>query len=431
MKLRKIHIDSHFHLENISFDFLYPEGHPKAGEPLEKICIIGQSATGKTKILELIKKSILKLDSLEVVEDEFLFPSFSDQNEEFTLKGTIGFIHDNEILAITNDGVLKGSKLFKNSRGGGGTIVKLINSGVKLLYLSSDIISKEAINIFNQNPANISVNQESKKTDTFYKFYKESYIYQFSQNIDEKAWYSLLSDILEYRKKFTQMASELINKGAIGDIRKLNKEFEKWSLQNENPLNKFANYFNPLLQRLNLEVDIVNTEFSIPIKSKVNDEIVPISGLSTGTKGLLLSMFPLYQLDTNDAIILIDEPERSLFPDMQIDLIENYQKIAPNAQIIVATHSPFIAASFQPEERFILYYDENGKVAVRRGESPIGDDPNDILKSDFNVNYYNKFGQDAYKRYVALKGQMAKETDSQKKKKLLKEVTQLGDEYKF
>ena len=431
MKLTKIHIDSHFHLENLSFDFVYPEGHIKAGKPLEKICIIGQSATGKTKILELIKNSILKLDSLDVVNNEYLFSSLNEHNLEIGLKGTIEYLHDHEILAIANGTLLKGGKLFIHF-GGGGTVVKLITSGLKLLYLSSDIISKEAISIFNQNPADISVTEESKKSQESSRFYsEENYIYQFSQNKDEQAWYSLLSDILEYRKEFTQMASELISKGAIGDIQKFNREFEKWSLQNENPLAKFANYFNPILQRLNLEVDLVNTEFSIPIKSKINEDIIPVSGLSTGTKGLLLSMFPLYQLDTSDAMILIDEPERSLFPDMQIDLIENYQKVAPNAQIIVATHSPFIAASFEPEERFILYYDENGKVALRKGESPIGDDPNDILRSDFNVNYYNKFGQDAYKRYVSLKERMANENNPQMKKELLKEVTQLGDEYKF
>ena len=74
-------------------------------------------------------------------------------------------------------------------------------------------------------------------------------------------------------------------------------------------------------------------------------------------------MFPLFELDTTDAIILLDEPERSLFPDMQIDLITHYQNIAPNAQFVIATHSPFIAASFEPEERFILYFDQKGKVA--------------------------------------------------------------------
>jgi predicted ATPase len=118
-----------------------------------------------------------------------------------------------------------------------------------------------------------------------------------------------------------------------------------------------ANFFNPILNKLNIEVDLVNTEFTIPFKSKIKDEVVPVSSLSTGTKGLLLTMFPLYELDTNDAIILMDEPERSLFRDMQIDLITHYQNLAPNAQFIIATHSPFIAAAFETEERFILYFD--------------------------------------------------------------------------
>ena len=57
-------------------------------------------------------------------------------------------------------------------------------------------------------------------------------------------------------------------------------------------------------------------------------------------------MFPLFELDTTGSIILLDEPERSLFPDMQIDLITHYQNLAPEAQFIIATHSPFIAAAF-------------------------------------------------------------------------------------
>ncbi|MEJ7681817.1 MAG: AAA family ATPase [Segetibacter sp.] len=153
--------------------------------------------------------------------------------------------------------------------------------------------------------------------------------------------------------------------------------------------------------------------------------------MSTGTKGLLLSMFPLYELDTTDSMILLDEPERSLFPDIQIDLISHYQKLAPNAQFIVATHSPFIAAAFEPEERFILYFDENGKVAVRKGESPIGDDPNDILRNDFNVDYYNDFGKMAYQNFLDLRSKVSQENEPRKKKELLIKLTELGDKYNF
>ena len=229
----------------------------------------------------------------------------------------------------------------------------------------------------------------------------------------------------------TQLAAELINKGAIGDLANLNTGYTNWSKTNENPLIAFANYFNPILSRLHVEVDLINTEYAIPIKSVNKEEVIPISGLSTGTKGLLLSMFPLFELDTTDSMILLDEPERSLFPDMQIDLMSHYQRLAPEAQFIVATHSPFIAAAFEPEERFILYFNEQGEVAVRRGESPIGDDPNNMLRNDFNVDYYNDIGKKAYQDYLNLKRKAAQETEPEKKNKLIVEMAELGDKYNF
>lgn len=428
MKLKSLHIDSYRHLENISFDFTYPEGHAKAGKPLEKICIIGQSATGKTSILELIKDSFISLDTLEIVDNKYLFNRFV---LGVGFKGHLEYLTQNGFLKIAENKVIKNGKEFSFGSEGG-SLEKLVSDNLKLLYLSSEIISKETISILNQNPLNI-INEISKEkyVGVDKKYSAPNYIYEFVQNINEEIWFYLLYKILDYRKRFMQMASELINKGVIGNANKLHNEYAKWSETNENPVAVFANYFNPVLKKLNLEIDLVNTEYSIPVKSKVNDEVIPVSGLSTGTKGLLLSMFPLFELDTTDAIILLDEPERSLFPDMQIDLISHYQNLAPDAQLVVATHSPFIAAAFEPEERFILYFDESGKVAVRRGESPIGDDPNDILRNDFNVDYYNDFGKKAYKKYLDLKRKVSQETQTEKKKELIVELAALGDKYNF
>ncbi len=427
MKIKSLNIDSYRHLHNIHFDFTYPEGHKKAGEPLNKICIIGQSATGKTSVLELIKNNVSQLDTVEVIDGKNFFHHF-----QLNFNGHIDYLYDNSVLKIRKNTIVKNEQEFQNIEFPSGTVGKFMDDGLKLLYLSAEIISREAINIFNQNPLNILQQLAGEKYAGLQKkFSGGSYIYEFGQDVNAEIWFSLLYKILDYRKRFTQMASELINKGAIGDLAKLNKEYAKWSALNENPLVSFAEYFNPILKKLNLEVDLVNTEYPIPIKSGSNDEIIPVSSLSTGTKGLLLSMFPLYELDTADSMILLDEPERSLFPDMQIDLISHYQNLAPDAQFIIATHSPFIAAAFEPEERFILYFDGNGKVAVRRGESPIGDDPNDILTNDFNVDYYNDFGKKAYKEYLDLKRKVTQETEPKKKKELIVELAELGDKYNF
>ncbi len=428
MKIKSLNITSFRHLKNISFDFTYPQGHEKAGQLLDKLCITGQSATGKTSILELIKNSILKLDAAEIVNGKYIFGHF---NLDF--KGTLEYLENEIIIKITKNTINKNGVEFGNMPGsGGGSLEKLMGDGLKLLYLSSELISGEAINILNQSPINIlSELSTDKYSGLQEKLNTDNYIYELGQEVNVEIWLSLLYKILDYRKRFTQLASEWINKGAIGDLAKLNNEYAKWAETNKNPLISFAHYFNPILKKLNLEVDLINTEYTIPIKAGNNEEIIPISSLSTGTKGLLLSMFPLSGINTTNSMILLDEPERSLFPDIQIDLITHYERLAPEAQIIVATHSPFIAAAFEPEERFILFFDENGEVAVRRGESPIGDDPNDILRNDFNVDYYNEFGKKAYQKYRDLKRKVTEETEPKKKKELLIELTELGDKYNF
>ena len=426
MKLKSLHIDSYRHLQNISFDFTYPEDHPKSGQPLEKICIIGQSATGKTSVLELIRDNFSTLSLLRSIKKKFLADAY-----KLNFSGQITYLCKDGLLEMNNESIIKNENEYINGLEGG-EIDYLLNELLILIYFSSEIISKETIKLFNKNPIDI-LNGLPLENYSRLKANNRgiNFIYEFGQNVNEEIWFSILYKILDYRKRFTQLASEIINKGAIGDINKLSKQFNKWSETNPNPLIQFAEKFNPILNKLNLEIDLVNTEFIIPIKSKIKDEVIPISGLSTGTKGLLLSMFPLYELDTKDALVLIDEPERSLFPDIQIDLMQQYQKLAPEAQIIVATHSPFIAASFDPEERFILYFDNKGEVAVRRGESPKGDDPNDMLRNDFNVDYYNEFGKKAYQDYLNLKTKAKQETEPEKKKELIIELASLGDKYNF
>ena len=241
----------------------------------------------------------------------------------------------------------------------------------------------------------------------------------------------MLESFLDYRQKYDSKVRELLLKGYVSDLEKFNKEFKDWQNENPSPIEGFSEKFNSLLQKLNLEIDKVNVDYPIPFKNKNSDEVIPVNGLSTGTKALLLYMLPLYQIDTEKSIVLIDEPERSLYPDMQMELMDFYREVSPSAQFIIATHSPFIAASFEPEERFILYFDDNGNVKVKRGISPIGDDPNDILKNDFNIDYINDFGKAAFEKYLALKNKINSEKDLGKKEDLISKYEELGDKYNF
>lgn len=430
MKIQKLHIDSFRHLENVEFDFTYQTGERK-GQPLDKICLIGQSATGKTSVLEAIKiishnSEDIKMSKIEKAkiksefkEDDYLF--FCDE---------IGVIEH----ATSHYGL--------NSQ---------YNDTI-FYYFTAEILSPNNFNFFTENSSitfteqifnkeffspnktlenkTLPTNSDVKK-DLNYLLYKK--ILNFNYRTNKDIWNFLLNDIIEYRNKLTQKGSELINKGLHADFKKLGIEMEYWKNENPNPLIELAEKcLNPIFKKVNLEVDIVDTSVAIPLKPINKDKAIPANALSTGTKQLLLTALPLFKLPTDNTMILIDEPERSLYPDMQIELMDYYKNLAPNAQFIVATHSPFIAAAFEPEERFVLYFGEDGKVKVRNGVSPIGDDPNDILYNDFGLSsVINKAGEEAYKIYLAKKQQMIFEEDKAKKKELLKEVEEIGEKYNF
>ena len=425
MKLKKLKINSHYHLKDLEFDFTYPKGHPKVGQPLDKICFIGQSATGKTNIIHLISEAILYLLRVEIVNNKSVWHR---NNYSKTLEnGTLEIVFEGKNLILSENSIFYNGREFTFDDSTGGSITNLVHNVKnqnKILYFDSNYVSNANLKYFNTNPLEIVF--EKRKIN-----YTNLDEFIFGENSSDIYLIKLLESFLDYRQKYDSKVRELLLKGYVSDLEKFNKEFKDWQNENPSPIEGFSEKFNSLLQKLNLEIDKVNVDYPIPFKNKNSDEVIPVNGLSTGTKALLLYMLPLYQIDTEKSIVLIDEPERSLYPDMQMELMDFYREVSPSAQFIIATHSPFIAASFEPEERFILYFDDNGNVKVKRGISPIGDDPNDILKNDFNIDYINDFGKAAFEKYLALKNKINSEKDLGKKEDLISKYEELGDKYNF
>ena len=429
MKISKLKIDHHKHLENLDFDFTYPEDfyiEEKRGKPLDKICFIGQSATGKTGLLELIYDKVIKIFYYEKSEEQTRLDTI-ELSENFDVN--LEFVVNESKFKGDRENIYYGQSYLVSNKVNSSRIANK-NDLRDIFYFKSNLISDKNIEIFNINPLDIIQKYEIEFNTIQYQYnIKQNYRLLFDDNVNPNIWIFILIDILNYRKNFTQKMSEMIRSGLAQNQDKFFKEFEKWQKDNPNKLEDFATIFNPILEKLHLEVDLVDTQFSIPIRNKRNDEIIAIRDTSTGTKGLLLSILPLFKLDTKESIILIDEPERSLYPDLQMELMEHYQNLAPEAQFIVATHSPFIAASFEPEERFVLSFDEKGKVVVNRGTSPRGDDPNDMLHNDFGVNYINKYGQEKHTEYIDLKQKIFFEKDETIKKEYAEKLEKIGETY--
>ena len=73
---------------------------------------------------------------------------------------------------------------------------------------------------------------------------------------------------------------------------------------------------------------------------------VPISKLSSGEKQLIILFAEALLQRQEPYIFIADEPELSLHVAWQREILPAIKKLNPNAQLIVATHSPEVAGKY-------------------------------------------------------------------------------------
>lgn len=176
-------------------------------------------------------------------------------------------------------------------------------------------------------------------------------------NTLDKTLASLMHDFVIERAnadEFKQKVAELLNlsertkKGLTKD--KL-KEAIEIAMMEMGPQKNFEN--NAVFEELNGFYKMTNRKiiwFENAIHMSVPDEgIIPFNKFSKGEKTLLALLLTVF-LNRDNAFFLLDEPDLSLHVEWQERLLPALQRLAPNAQFIIATHSPFLIMNTQSEE---------------------------------------------------------------------------------
>lgn len=90
----------------------------------------------------------------------------------------------------------------------------------------------------------------------------------------------------------------------------------------------------------------------------------PIDAASGGISALLDISWQVYLYSTlaDDFVVVIDEPETHLHPELQRLVLPNLIKAFPQAQFIVATHNPLVVSSVEESFIYVLRYDDQEKV---------------------------------------------------------------------
>lgn len=408
MKISNLVIKNFKQFKDLSLDLTYPKGHEKAGQPLDKICIIGQSGTGKTNLLDIIKKSVIDF-SKQPTNSYLPFTEFVGQSTDdkyilntFVMKSNIEvntlYTKDKAQIDFTkNDDSELFSEFEKNyfvgvdktsifSMGSDDTqnsiyttdkilLEEYIKHREGLIKDGTKYISIESfeLQINNIDKKILAIKQKYNSIENSLKQLKsKNFIDRYIININdenENIWEIMKSKIDEYSILESQYNTFLVNKTledkdySTDDLR---RDSIKWKEENENLLEKISFVLNDILKYFNLElakIDETAKSYSgLLIKDLSNGNIIDYDNLSTGAKNLIPTFVELKTYKPKDSILLIDEPENSFYPNIQKLLTDLYMEAGENNQLIFATHSPIIASSFEPWEVVELKFDKNNQI---------------------------------------------------------------------
>lgn len=407
MKISNLVIKNFKQFKDLSLDLTYPKGHEKEGQPLDKICIIGQSGTGKTNLLDIIKKSVIDFSNNQAsykpfsefvgqsTDDKYITNTFFTQSNVevkslFTKdKSQIDFTKNNESELFSDFeknyfvGVGKTS-IFSNANENNQNSMsdsdkvllegyinhrtEVIRLGIKVYGLTS--FEKELENI---DKKILDIKQKYNSIENSLKQLKtKNFIDRYIVNINdgnENIWDMMKLRIDDYqilRSQYNDLLTSRLLEDDTYSKENYRQDILDWESKNENLLEKISFVLNDILKYFNLELTKIDENQKnyngLIFKDLSNENIIDYDNLSTGTKNFISTFIPLKTYAPKDSILLIDEPENSFYPNIQKLLTDLYMEVGENNQVIFATHSPIIASSFEPWEIVELKFDKNNQI---------------------------------------------------------------------
>lgn len=449
--ITELHIKNYRQFRRLHLDFC----DPATNEPLEKICFIGPNGTGKSTLLQLLSRlcqSNFTIRGIDSITGNTLicWQIQTDGDRYFILwsHGTLTlpashlilphWVEDSDqwrSLWCDDTPFNNMHPLFHHFLMIGDGLHNLFETQFALQPNSNDLAIHslaDGIQLSGQVPPTSLSNALALS--------KELPAFHLSNTGDLSDFWNFLIYQIKKRESNYQafLTNEAVQTLSVAEAR---REFDS---KHPEILAELAKQWNLILDQAGLEFDTKNAKIPVQlnenleayIRLKNSDTIVDYNLLSAGVRNFIFRLGHIYTLYFNRHIergfLFLDEPEQSLYPDLLYDIIERYLAIIHNTQLFVATHSEIIAAQFKPSERIRLQFEDDGSVSWRRGISPEGDDPNDLLLNDFAVrSLYGKAGIKQWRRYQQLRREIVVTTDPETKTRLMDEYLAIGNAYNF
>lgn len=316
MKVKRLKFKNHKVLGDLDISFQIDSNNT-----LDTIVFIGENGTGKTTILREIY-NLMDLENIQNSGNKIFLELEENEKailKKYPLEKNNNIIMEEDILYDCID-IKKEVYDFED--------IEKDKYKSKVIYL----------------PTEVNFNSLKSVDRTF------RYKYKFRNEINE----NLISDL----------PSAIANKIYVEMI--MNED-----LPARESKEKVCKEVNSVFESMDLDIEFVGLskdENTVPIFRNIEGKEFDINGLSSGEKQLFLRALSLKFLNVNNSIILIDEPEISLHPRWQRKIVNVYENIGENNQIIIATHSPHIIGNVKKEQLRVLKKDKEGIKVMNSDE---------------------------------------------------------------
>lgn len=393
MKIRKIHLKNYKMFNDVTIDFT-----DSNGETLDTIVIAGINGSGKTSLLELLQK--LFSEGLNIFKVQALLHKYEEEEnalicDEVELELDISNDEKSRLLSLFHKLTSKINKFVGNKNEINPVfkrIKKLIeNKGqyIKLLY---KLEKREKGFIIHKNDFQLFGILPERELQSIFKVLYFSAVHS---NIKKPTSKNAISDLFKDKSSNDNISEDGIvfpidifshRKTVETHIVRLVQEkvIAHRDLTAKEVIEQAIGDINKLLEGISLKTVLVDINSEQPVFKSFCGPLILSNELSGGEKQLYYKAILFDKLRPQNSLIMVDEPETSLHPTWQQEVLKLYNNIPGNNQVILVTHSPHIIASIQPDNLFVLNMNEEKKTvecfnARDKGFHTRGNEPNDIL----------------------------------------------------
>lgn len=354
------------------------------------VALIGKNASGKTNLLEALMGFSNVADNSKSIKPNF--------------KGEMELEVDGQTVWINGKGVFQKTPVESVHRKSGKKTIETFNiPDMVRISINDDFApryftAQRKFRRFDENDVRFSVFNEIKYGDDFIPFLL--YLFSFSKESDVRKilleefgiegiapvkFGTILKNVeIEKLQQPTKSYVEII-KNFFLDVENYS-DLYNFAFTEENliELAQMYGYENDFFEAMHVLLgnyvnnrNILYTDTISVIKRGIE---IKISDLSDGEKQLIYLLAVMTYYAGKNTVILLDEPDTHIYPTLQMNLVEYLRNINDKANIIIATHSPYIVSSLGKRDVFCIYDGEIFSVGHTKGK-----DYNSLLREVFNT----------------------------------------------